>query len=221
MKNIYIFLGPPGSGKGTQTARLAERLNFPHVDTGSLLRANVKAQTPYGIEAKKYMDQGQLVPAEIVENIIFERLKENDAKNGYILDGYPRSIEQALILEGIHEKLKNFWHDDGANVCAIYFDVPMESLIERLVNRRSCSKCGEIYNLINKKPQRAGICDKCGGSLIQRSDDNEETARLRFETYNNETYPLLKYYGDKGILKTINANLPIDEVWEELIKITG
>lgn len=221
MKKVYIFLGPPGSGKGTQTARLAERLNFPHIDTGSLLRSNVKEGTPYGIEAKKYMDKGQLVPAEIVKNIIFERLKGQDAKNGYILDGYPRSLEQAYILEDIHGKLKEYWNDEGADVCAIYFDVPMESLVERLVNRRSCSKCGEIYNLINKKPSKEGVCDKCGGALIQRSDDNEETAKLRFETYNNETHPLLKYYGDKGILKTINANAPIADVWEELIKITG
>ncbi len=219
MKNVFIFLGPPGSGKGTQTSRLAEELNFPHIDTGSLLRQNIKEQTPYGIEAKKYMDKGQLVPIEIVQDIIFERLKKDDAKNGYILDGYPRSVEQAEALEVIHEKLKEYWNDNGAKVTAVYFDVPMEKLVERLVNRRSCPMCGEIYNLKNKKPLKEGFCDKCGVELVQRTDDNEETARLRFETYNKETKPLLDYYGNKNNLKTIDADKDIEEVWNNLLKV--
>ena len=219
MKNVFIFLGPPGSGKGTQTSRLATELNFPHIDTGSLLRQNIKEQTPYGIEAKKYMDKGALVPIEIVQDIIFERLKKDDAKNGYILDGYPRSVEQAVALDKIHEKLKEYWNDDGAKVTAIYFDVPMEKLVERLVNRRSCPQCGEIYNLINKKPIKDGYCDKCNVELVQRSDDNEETARLRFETYNKETKPLLDFYGNRNMLKTIDADRKIEEVWVELLKV--
>ncbi|MBE7706194.1 MAG: adenylate kinase [Cyanobacteria bacterium SIG30] len=219
MKNVFIFLGPPGSGKGTQTSRLAKELNFPHIDTGSLLRQNIKQQTPYGVEAKKYMDKGQLVPIEIVQNIIFERLKQEDAKNGYILDGYPRSIEQAYALEKIHDNLKEYWNDEGANVVAVYFDVPNEKLVERLVNRRSCPACGEIYNLLNKKPKNENLCDKCSVELIQRSDDNEETAKLRFETYNKETKPLLQYFEDKGNLKTINADQEIEEVWVELLKV--
>lgn len=219
MKNVFIFLGPPGSGKGTQTSRLALELNFPHIDTGSLLRQNIKDQTPYGIEAKKYMDKGALVPIEIVQDIIFERLKQNDAKNGYILDGYPRSVEQAIALDNIHEKLKEYWKDEGANVLAIYFDVDTEKLVERLVNRRSCPKCGEIYNLKNKKPVQDGICDKCGTALVQRTDDNEETARLRFETYNKETKPLLDFYKKRNMLKAINADRKIEEVWEELLKV--
>lgn len=218
MRNVYIFLGPPGSGKGTQTAKLAQELNLPHIDTGSLLRENVKKQTAFGLEAKKFMDKGQLVPANIVESIILTRLQEDDAKSGYILDGYPRSLEQAKALENIHEELKKFRNDDGEKITALYFDVPMEKLVERLVNRRSCPKCGEIYNLLNKKPEKEGFCN-CGEKLVQRSDDNEETAKLRFETYNNETKPLLKYFEEKGVLTKIDADKPIKTVWEQLKEV--
>ncbi len=221
MKKVFIFLGPPGSGKGTQTARLAKELNFPHIDTGSLLRENVKNQTPYGIEAKKYMDNGKLVPSQIVQDIIFDRLKKDDTKNGYILDGYPRSLEQAYILEKIHEDLKKYWNDEGAQITAVYFDVPTEILVERLVNRRSCPKCGEIYNLLKKSPKTEGVCDICGEGLIQRADDNEETAKKRFATYETETAPLLDYFKEKGILVTINANDNIENVWNNLMKVVG
>lgn len=221
MKKVFIFLGPPGSGKGTQTSKLAQRFNLPHVDTGSLLRENVKNGTAFGVEAKKYMDRGELVPIKIVQDIIAHRLKEPDAKNGYILDGFPRSLEQGHILEKIQKELKTYWKDEDIQTTAIYFDVPMDILVQRLVNRRSCPKCGKIYNLINKKPRNDNICDVCKVELVQRADDNEQTALLRFKTYEEETKPLLRYFKDKGVLKEINANLPIDEVWEEIIEITG
>ncbi len=221
MKRVFIFLGPPGSGKGTQTSRLAQKLNLPHIDTGSLLRENVKNGTAFGLEAKKYMDRGELVPVQIVQDIIAQRLKEPDAKAGYILDGFPRSLEQAHILERIQEELKTYWKDEDIKTTAIYFDVPMDILVQRLVNRRSCPKCGKIYNLINKKPLHDNVCDTCDVELVQRADDNEKTALLRFKTYEEETKPLLRYFRDKGLLKEINANLPIEEVWEEIVKIAG
>ncbi len=215
MKTELIFLGPPACGKGTQTARLAQYFNFPHVDTGSLLRAEIKAQTPAGIEAKSFIDKGKLVPVELVSRIIKNRLSNDDCKNGYILDGFPRSVEQAQRLAEINEQLD----DSDVKFLAIYFDCNTDILIERIVNRRSCSKCGEIYNLIYKAPKTEGVCDKCGGELVQRKDDTEEIAKSRFETYNLETAPLIDYYSKKGVLKTVDANGDIEEVWQRLLKI--
>lgn len=216
MKTELIFLGPPACGKGTQTAKLAEYLKFPHVDTGSLLRAEIKNQTEAGIEAKTYIDKGNLVPVELVSRIIKNRLSQDDCKNGYILDGFPRSLEQAEQLTLINKEL-----DEGisSSFKAIYFDIDTSVLVERIVNRRSCSKCGEIYNLAFKKPKKDGICDKCGGELIQRKDDTREVAQSRFDTYNRETAPLVKYYTDMGVLKTIDANGTIDEVWKRLLEV--
>ena len=146
MKKVFIFLGPPGCGKGTQTTRLSQKLEIPHVDTGSLLRKNIQDNTPFGIEAKKYIDKGQLVPIEVVQNVIKDRIKKDDCKDGFILDGFPRSIEQADALKGILKEVTPFTLKDDA--LAIYFDIANEVLIQRLVNRRSCPKCGMIYNLI-------------------------------------------------------------------------
>lgn len=216
MKTELIFLGPPACGKGTQTAKLAEYLNFPHVDTGSLLREEIKNQTDAGIEAKSYIDKGHLVPVELVSRIIKNRLSQEDCKQGYILDGFPRSLEQAEQLTLINKEL-----DEGisASFKAIYFDIDTSVLVERIVNRRSCQKCGEIYNLAFKAPAHDGICDKCGGELTQRKDDTREVAQSRFDTYNTETAPLVKYYTDMGVLKTIDANGSIDEVWERLLGV--
>ena len=214
MGKVFILMGPPGCGKGTQTSRLSEKLNLPHIDTGSLLRKNIQDGTALGAEAKGYMDKGELVPADLVSRIIKDRLQQDDAKGGYILDGFPRSVEQAHILEGIQNDLGY----DTENV-AIYFDVPTEVLVERLVNRRSCPQCGKIYNLLSIKPQVEGKCDVCNVDLIQRSDDTAEVANARFKTYNESTAPLLGYFTDKGILKKINANLPIDKVWSQIEEI--
>ena len=181
MKREMIFLGPPACGKGTQTNRLAEYFNLPHVDTGSLLRAEIKSESENGKIAKQYIDKGQLVPVELVAKIIKDRLAQKDCEEGYILDGFPRSAEQADMLP----------------------------------------KCGEIYNIKFHPPKTEGVCDKCGTELTQRKDDNEETAKARFETYFRETAPLVDYYKNKEVLRTIDANGTIDEVWERLLKVVN
>lgn len=216
MKKAYIFMGPPGCGKGTQTAHLADFLKLPHIDTGSLLRANIKAGTPDGIIAKGFIDKGRLVPVELVGRVIKNRLLEPDAQNGYILDGFPRSMEQTKILERIQEEIGL----DVQNV-AFYFDIENHTLVERLVNRRSCPVCGKIYNVISNKPKVEGKCDIDGADLIQRTDDNEETAKLRFKTYEEQTKPILDYFREKGILHTINADQSIQAVWNEIKEIVG
>lgn len=216
MRKQMIFLGPPACGKGTQTNKLAEYLGLPHVDTGSLLRAEIQNETANGKIAKSYIDKGNLVPVELVASIIKERLSESDCKNGYILDGYPRSVEQADMLEKINEEING---SDSSDFRAIYFDLNQDILISRIVNRRSCPVCGEIYNVKFKPTKVEGICDKCGGTLTQRKDDNEETAKARFDTYFRETAPLIDYYKNKGVLRTINADGSIDEVWSRLLEV--
>ncbi len=215
MKKEFIFLGPPACGKGTQTSKLAEYLGFPHIDTGSLLRAEIKNGTPDGIIAKSYIDKGNLVPVDLVANIIKNRLSQKDCENGYILDGYPRSVEQADMLEEINSTIDK----EDSKFMAIYFDLDHDVLISRIVNRRSCPVCGEIYNLKYHPPKVEGKCDKCGVDLIQRKDDNEETAEARFQTYFRETAPLVEYYKNKGALRTLDANGSITEVWERLLKV--
>lgn len=218
MKREMIFLGPPACGKGTQTNRLAEYFNLPHVDTGSLLRAEIKSESENGKIAKQYIDKGQLVPVELVAKIIKDRLAQNDCEEGYILDGFPRSAEQADMLTKINEELDG---DKEVSFKAVYFDLDQEILISRIVNRRSCPKCGEIYNIKFHPPKTEGVCDKCGTELTQRKDDNEETAKARFETYFRETAPLVDYYKNKDVLRTIDANGTIDEVWERLLKVVN
>ena len=215
-KKELIFLGPPACGKGTQTERLAKELHFPHVDTGSLLRAEIKNETEAGKEAKAFIDKGQLVPADLVARIIKNRLSQDDCKNGYVLDGYPRSLEQADRLDVINQEING---DEKVDFRAIYFDIDTNILVERIVNRRSCPVCGEIYNLEFKPPKVAGHCDNDGAELTQRKDDTKEVAQARFDTYFHETAPLIDYYKNKGVLKTIDANGTIDEVWERLLKV--
>ena len=218
MKREMIFLGPPACGKGTQTNRLAEYFNLPHVDTGSLLRAEIKSESENGKIAKQYIDKGQLVPVELVAKIIKDRLAQKDCEEGYILDGFPRSAEQADMLTKINEELDG---DKEVSFKAVYFDLDQEILISRIVNRRSCPKCGEIYNIKFHPPKTEGVCDKCGTELTQRKDDNEEIAKARFETYFRETAPLVDYYKNKEVLRTIDANGTIDEVWERLLKVVN
>lgn len=216
MKKELIFLGPPACGKGTQTNKLAEYFGFPHIDTGSLLRAEIASGSENGKIAKGFIDKGQLVPVELVGAIIKDRLKKDDCKNGFILDGYPRSVEQADMLEDIKKEIDG---DSEVDFRATYFDLDTDILISRIVNRRSCPKCGEIYNLKFKAPKNEGKCDVCGTELTQRKDDNEETAKARFETYFRETAPLIDYYKEKNVLSTINADGSIDEVWERLLQV--
>jgi len=216
MKTELIFLGPPACGKGTQTAKLAGFLHLPHVDTGSLLRAEINAQTEAGKEAKSFIDKGQLVPVELVTRIIKNRLSQKDCENGYILDGFPRSLEQAAQLEKINAEIdKNI----DKKFIAVYFDIDTDILVERIVNRRSCPVCGEIYNLQFKPSKDRIHCDKDGAELTQRKDDTREIAQSRFDTYNKETAPLIDFYNKKSVLKSINANGTIDEVWSRLLEV--
>lgn len=215
-KKELIFLGPPACGKGTQTEKLAKHLNFPHVDTGSLLRAEIKNETPDGKIAKTFIDKGNLVPADLVAKIIKNRLSQDDCKQGFILDGYPRSVEQADLLDIIHKEINN---GEKVDFRAIYFDIDTDILVERIINRRSCPVCGEIYNLEFKPPKVAGHCDNDGAELAQRKDDTKEVAQARFETYFHETAPLIDYYKNKGVLKSIDANGTIDEVWNRLLEV--
>lgn len=217
-KKELVFLGPPASGKGTQTSKLSKYLNFPHVDTGSLLRKAMTDGTPDGITAKSYIEKGQLVPIEIVASIIKTRLQESDCANGFILDGFPRSTEQAEMLG---EMLKEIDAGKDVSFKVIYFDIDQQLLLDRIIYRRSCSKCGKIYNLLSLKPQKDGVCDECGSELIQRKDDTEEIAKSRFNTYFEQTAPLIDFYEKQGSLTKIDANGEVDEVWERLLKAVG
>ncbi len=215
-KKELVFLGPPASGKGTQTDRLAKELNFPHVDTGSLLRKAMADGTEDGKIAKGYVEKGALVPVEIVASIIKTRLKQDDCANGFILDGFPRSTEQAEMLE---KMLNEIDENKDVDFKVIYFDIDQKLLLDRIIYRRSCPKCGRIYNLLSLKPQKEGICDDCQAELTQRKDDTEEIAKSRFATYFEQTAPLIDFYDKKGSLVKLDANGDIDEVWERLLKV--
>lgn len=211
MRKIIILLGPPGAGKGTVGERLSEILNLPLISTGDLLRENVKEKTILGIRAKEYMDKGELVPDEIVMSVLMERIKRDDCKDGFLLDGFPRNINQAEILE------KFINGDDEIKV--IYLEADDDFLVKRLSNRRICENCGAIYHLINIPPKVDGICDKCGGKLIQRDDDKEEVVRNRLKVYHNLTSPLLDYYRKKGNLYKVRGDGKLEETISEILKI--
>jgi len=203
-----IFLGLPGAGKGTQAEVISKKLNIPQISTGDILRENVRLGTELGKKAKKYMDEGKLVPDDIIINMMKERLNSDDCKNGFILDGFPRTIKQAEALDSIIKIDK-----------VIFIDVPEDVLLSRLTGRRVCKNCNNVYHLEFNPPKNPSICDKCGGELYQRDDDKEETVKKRIETYNNQTKPLIDYYENKGILIRINGNQPIDKVTKDIIEV--
>ncbi len=213
MKKEFIFIGPPGSGKGTQTKMLSEEYNLPHIDTGSLLREEVATGSEEGILANSFMEKGQLVPIELVSRIIRNRLLKNDCKEGFILDGYPRSMEQAQALDKILAEI-----DRGTDTKpqVFYFDVPQDKLVERLVNRRSCPKCGAIYNIKTMNLKDNTKCEKCGTTLTKRDDDTEEVAVKRFATYFAQTEPLIELYTKRGQLSTLDASLDINTIYKNL-----
>lgn len=213
MKTELIFLGAPASGKGTHTERLVKDLNLPHIDTGSMLRAAVAKGTEAGKRAGSFMEKGQLVPIDVVASIIKDRLHEDDCKNGFILDGYPRSIEQAEILDEILEDINK---GQDVKLLVIDIDVDEKLLIERIVNRRSCPKCKKIYNLKFVAPKKEGICDVCGAELVQRSDDTEEVASKRLDTYKTQTAPLVDFYEKKGLLRVVDGNRGIEEIYSSI-----
>lgn len=210
-----ILLGPPGAGKGTQASGIVKKYNIPHISTGDIFRKNIKEGTELGKKAKEYMDKGLLVPDEIVVAIVKDRLTESDCKEGFLLDGFPRTVAQADALEVELEKL------DMKLDKVINIEVDKDILIERAVGRRICKECGATYHIKFNPPKKEGICDVCGGELYQRKDDTEETVTKRIEVYLKQTKPLIDYYKDKGILANINGMQSIDKVFEDIVKALG
>jgi len=204
---ILVFLGPPGAGKGTQAKLLSQRMGFLHLSTGDLLREAVKNQTPLGKKAKEYMDRGELVPDELIVQLIEETMPKD---GNVILDGFPRTVNQALALE---EMLKG----KGEKILKVlFFDVPDEVIVDRLSGRRVCSKCGAVYHVKYNPPKVEGVCDLCGGTLVQRDDDKEEVVRKRLEVYRKQTQPLIEFYQEKGIIYKLDAGKGVEELFEEV-----
>jgi len=203
-----IFLGLPGAGKGTQAEKVRNKFNIPQISTGDILRENVRLGTDLGKKAASYMNEGKLVPDDVIIDMIKNRLSADDCKNGFILDGFPRTIKQANELENITSIDK-----------VIFFDVPTEVLVERLSGRRSCKNCNAVYHIKFNPPKQPNVCDKCGSELYQREDDKDETVRKRIDAYNSQTKPLIEYYKNKSILITIDGSKPINEISSDIEKI--
>jgi adenylate kinase len=208
-----ILLGPPGAGKGTQAQRIVEKYRLPQISTGDILRAAVKESTPLGTKAKGFMDQGQLVPDEIVIGIVGDRLKEKDCNSGFILDGFPRTIPQAEALRPILTKIgKAIDH-------VINIEVESEELIRRLTGRRTCKNCGAMFHVLFQPPKKEGMCDRCGETLYQRADDKEETIRTRLKEYEKQTAPLIQYYRNKTTLRSIQGVGGPDQIFDQIIRL--
>ena len=208
-----VLLGAPGSGKGTQAARLVEHYQVPQISTGDLLRAAVAAGTELGLKAKAAMDEGQLVSDDIVLGMIRERLGQPDTDRGFILDGFPRNIAQAEALDAMLEELERPLEK------GILLDVPLDKLMQRLTGRMTCADCGAVYNRYTHPPEKEGVCDKCGGELTQRGDDNEDTVRRRLEVFQEQTAPLVEYYDGDGRLETIDGQRDIEEIAADFRRI--
>ena len=210
-----IMLGAPGAGKGTQAKMIASKYAIPHISTGDIFRANIKNGTELGAKAKQYMDKGELVPDELVVDLIMDRFKEDDAKNGYVLDGFPRTIPQA---EALDKALSAAGEDID---CAIDIEVPDENIINRMSGRRACVGCGATYHIKYNAPKTEGICDTCGKELILRDDDKPETVKNRLEVYHNQTQPLIDYYEKKGKLKEVDGTVDMNDVFNAIVDILG
>lgn len=210
-----IMLGAPGAGKGTQAKMIAEKYSIPHISTGDIFRANIKNGTELGKKAKSYMDQGQLVPDELTLDLIMDRFKEDDCKNGYVLDGFPRTIPQAEALDAALKA-------EGEKVdFAIDVDVPDENIVKRMGGRRACVNCGATYHIVYSPTKVEGKCDKCGEELIVRDDDKPETVLSRLEVYHNQTQPLIDYYNAQGILKSVDGTVDMKDVFNAIVDILG
>ncbi|MBQ1709860.1 MAG: adenylate kinase [Treponema sp.] len=197
--NNFIFLGPPGAGKGSLAVKVAADYKIPHISTGDIFRANIKAQTPLGVKVKAIIDSGSLVSDELTFELVKDRLAQDDCKNGYILDGFPRTIPQAEMLEGLVSDVK-----------VVNFEIKDEIVIKRLSTRRVCKACGANYNVLTLKPKVEGICDKCGGELYQRDDDKQESILHRMDVYREQTEPLINFYKEKGKITDLDASIETD-----------
>lgn len=208
--NIFI-MGAPGSGKGTFSSKIKEEYNLNHISTGDIFRANISQETELGLQAKAYAEQGKLVPDEITNKMVKDYLATlSDKKNGYLLDGYPRTLDQAKAFEEM---------TDGTDLAVdviLAMDVPTDVLTRRITGRRTCKDCGEIYNIYSKPTKVEGVCDRCGGELAQRKDDNEESLKVRLDEYSNNTEPVIDYYEKKNMVSHINADASMDEIWSSV-----
>jgi len=210
-----ILLGPPGAGKGTQAARLVERWGIPHISTGDILRANVREATPLGAEAKRFMDAGDLVPDDVIIGMVGGRLDEPDTADGFLFDGFPRTVPQAKALEQLVNE-----RDTPIDV-VLRLVVDHNDVVERLTGRRTCSDCGRIFHLTYDPPTEAGRCDGCGGEIVQRADDREEVVLNRLEVHRTQTEPLESFYFERGLLRDIRAVGTVDEVTERAVDVIG
>ena len=210
-----IMLGAPGAGKGTQAKKIASKYGIPHISTGDIFRANIKEGTELGKKAKTYMDQGLLVPDELVVDLVVDRLQQEDCKNGYVLDGFPRTIPQAESLDAalakVGEKMEY----------AIDVNVPDENIVNRMGGRRACVGCGATYHIVYNPTKVEGICDACGEKLILRDDDKPETVQKRLGVYHEQTQPLIDYYTKAGILKEVDGTVDMEEVFQNIVQILG
>ena len=210
-----IMLGAPGAGKGTQAQMIADQYSIPHISTGDIFRANIKNGTELGMEAKKYMDQGLLVPDELTVKILLDRVAQEDCKDGYVLDGFPRTIPQAEVLDRSLEEL-------GSGIdYAIDVDVPDGNIVKRMSGRRACLACGATFHVEHVPPKQEGICDRCGKDLVLRDDDKPETVQNRLKVYHDQTQPLIEYYTGKGVLRTVDGTMDMQDVFRSIVEILG
>ena len=210
-----VMLGAPGAGKGTQAKMIAAKYQIPHISTGDIFRANIKNGTELGKKAKSYMDQGLLVPDELTVDLVIDRLAQDDCKNGYILDGFPRTIPQAEALDAAHAKL-------GEKMdYAIDVDVPDENIVSRMSGRRACTGCGATYHIVYNPSKKGDCCEVCGEKLILRDDDKPETVQKRLNVYHEQTQPLIDYYTKQSILRTVDGTQDMNDVFAEIVKILG
>ena len=210
-----IMLGAPGAGKGTQAKQIAAKYQIPHISTGDIFRANIKNGTELGKKAKEYMDQGLLVPDELTCDLVMDRMQQEDCANGFVLDGFPRTIPQAESLDAALEKINQTMD------YAIDVDVPDSHIVSRMSGRRACLNCGATYHVVAIPPKREGICDACGKELVLRDDDKPETVQKRLDVYHEQTQPLIDYYNKQGILQTVDGTQPMEDVFANIVSILG
>ena len=210
-----IMLGAPGAGKGTQAKKIAEKYQIPHISTGDIFRSNIKEGTELGMKAKAYMDQGGLVPDELTIGMLMDRIQKDDCKNGYVLDGFPRTIPQA-------ESLTNALNERNQKIdYAVNVDVPDENIVNRMSGRRACLSCGATYHIVYKPSKVEGICDVCGDKLVLREDDKPETVKKRLSVYHDQTQPLIDYYKEAGVLANVDGTQDMEKVFSDIVAVLG